>query len=189
MSPKVTSPEKSVLQIEQPAAQGAEQVNHQIEPVQLDDEPVNNEPGTILNAEQSELGEAPNELKQDLIQLEKEKELAQDSAPVSPEPEVIQFFDQQPAVNNKPAETDEWTQLVVLPDSKKLVVEAAEVQPQQPPSPDKTIAAADQKKRPSVFQFDELEMLMNDEAMNQFIEKDNKQPNKLANILFEDEES
>lgn len=32
-------------------------------------------------------------------------------------------------------------------------------------------------------------MLMNDEAMNQFIEKDNKQPNKLANILFEDEES
>ena len=29
---------------------------------------------------------------------------------------------------------------------------------------------------------------MNDEAMNQFIEKDKKQPNKLANIFFDEEE-
>ena len=37
----------------------------------------------------------------------------------------------------------------------------------------------------SVFEFDE--MLMNDKDMDSFIEQDKKHPNKLANILFEEE--
>lgn len=49
--------------------------------------------------------------------------------------------------------------------------------------------APNEKKRPSVFEFDELEMLMNDKAMEEFIEKDKKKPNKIAEMLFEEDES
>jgi len=47
---------------------------------------------------------------------------------------------------------------------------------------------ADHKKHLSVFEFDETEMIMNDEALENFIEQDKKQPNKLADIFFEDEQ-